>query len=176
MKALLVIDMQVGLFLPETPRFDAAGVVQRINTLIKRFRNQGNKIIFIQHDGTKENFLLHGTADWKILPTLHQAENDIHIEKTANDSFYKTDLEKTLKTNDINNLYITGCATDFCVNSTVQTALVKDYNMTIVKDCHTTCDRPNFKAKELIDFHNWLWENLTPTQGRIQLKSLKELI
>ncbi len=176
MKALLVIDMQVGSFSSKTPRFDADGVVQRINILLDYFRKQGNKIIFIQHDGTKENFLLHGTSDWKILPTIHQAENDIYIEKTANDSFYRTDLEKTLNANNINNLYITGCATDCCVNSTVQTALVKDFNMTIVKDCHTTADRPNFKAKDLIDFHNWLWQNLTPTEGRIQLKALKELI
>jgi len=30
MTALLVIDMQVGLFLEDTPRHDAAGVVRRI--------------------------------------------------------------------------------------------------------------------------------------------------
>jgi hypothetical protein len=31
MKAILIIDMQMGLFKPETPRYDAEGVVQRIN-------------------------------------------------------------------------------------------------------------------------------------------------
>ncbi len=176
MKALLIIDMQVGSFSEKTPRHDANGVVQRINSLSNQFRNQGNIVIFVQHDGTRENFLHHGTADWQILPALDQAENDIYIEKTANDSFYRTDLEKILRANQITHLVITGCATDFCVNSTVQTALVKDFNITIVKECHTTADRPNFKAKDLIDFHNWLWENLTPTKGRIQLTSFRDII
>jgi nicotinamidase-related amidase len=62
------------------------------------------------------------------------------------------------------------------VNSTVQTALVKEFNITIVKDCHTTADRPNFKAEQLIDFHNWMWENLTPTKEKICLKSFSDLM
>jgi nicotinamidase-related amidase len=175
-KAFLIIDMQVGSFSNESPRFDSDGVVQRINTLSNHSRNQGNKIIFIQHDGTKEKFLLHGTSDWNILPTINQSEKDIYIEKTANDSFYRTDLETTLRAYSINELYIAGCATDFCVNSTVHSALVKDFNITVVKDCHTTADRPNFKAEELIHFHNWLWQNLTPTKGMIKLKALSEII
>jgi nicotinamidase-related amidase len=73
-------------------------------------------------------------------------------------------------------LYITGCATDFCVNATIHSALVKDFNITVVRDCHSTADRPNFKAEKLIDFHNWLWANLTPTNGTIQVKELKEII
>ncbi len=31
MKALLVIDMQVGLFEGDPPRYDADGVIQRVN-------------------------------------------------------------------------------------------------------------------------------------------------
>jgi hypothetical protein len=32
------------------------------------------------------------------------------------------------------------------------------------------------KATQLIDFHNWLWENLTPTKGTIAVKEMKEII
>jgi nicotinamidase-related amidase len=176
MKALLIIDMQIGSFSSKNPRFDANGVIQRIDTLANYFRSQGDRVIFIQHDGTKENFLIHGTSDWNIVPALSRRENDIYIEKTANDSFYRTDLESTLKSYNIRDLYITGCATDFCVNATIHSALVKDFNITVVRDCHTTADRPNFKAEKLIDFHNWLWANLTPTNGTIEIKKLKEII
>ncbi len=60
-KALLIIDMQKGSFTAKTPRFDKDGVVKRVNALIQIFRDADKPIIFIQHDGSKENeFLQYG--------------------------------------------------------------------------------------------------------------------
>jgi nicotinamidase-related amidase len=176
LKALLIIDMQMGSFKPETPRYDADGVVERINSLSDYFRQNGDKVIFIQHDGTKENSYIPGTSDWNILPTLVRQTDDIIISKTANDSFYNTDLETVLKKIDITDLFITGCATDFCVNATVHSALIKNYNVFVVKDCHTTANRPHLSAEKVIQYHNWLWENMTPTNGIIKLITSKEVI
>jgi nicotinamidase-related amidase len=176
MRALLIIDMQVGSFKPETPCYDANGVVHRINSLSNYFRQNRDKVIFIQHDGTKENYYIPGTSDWHILPTLIQHTNDIIIGKTANDSFYHTDLETVLKNNDITDLFITGFATDYCVNATVHSALIKDYNIFIVEDCHTTKNRNYLTAEQVIQYHNWLWENLTPTNGKVKLVLSKDLI
>jgi nicotinamidase-related amidase len=175
MEALLIIDMQIGSF-RLSKRYDEVGVVKRINELADFFRKKNQSVIFIQHDGTKENYLHTGTEDWKILPGLKQEHFDLYIEKEANDSFYKTNLSNLLKDLKVDHLYITGCATDFCVTATVHSALVKDFNLTIVKDCHTTADRPNMKAEENIKFHNWLWENMTPTHGIIQVKNSNEII
>jgi len=168
--------MQIGSFKPETPRYDADGIVQRINSLSDYFRQNGDKVIFIQHDGTKENSYIPGTSDWNILSALIRRPDDIIVSKTANDSFYNTELETVLKKNDITDLFITGCATDFCVNATVHSALIKDYNIFVVKDCHTTANRPFLSAEKVIQYHNWLWENLTPTNGIIRLVSSKEVI
>lgn len=175
MQALLIIDMQNGCF-SASHRHNADGVVSRINKVSGRFRSQNKMVVFIQHDGSKEDYLFHGSEDWSILPTLIQGSNDLYVEKTANDSFYKTNLEKLLIDNHIDELYITGCATDFCVNATVHSALVKDFNITIIKDCHTTADRPGFSAVQLIVFHEWLWKNLTPTGGRIRVQSLDAIL
>jgi nicotinamidase-related amidase len=175
LKALLIIDMQVGSF-AQTPRFDADGMVHRINLLAEFFRRKKQPVIFIQHDGTKEVYLFTGTDDWKILPGLIQRETDVYIEKTANDAFYHTNLDEYLRANKIDEVFISGCATDFCVNATVHSALVKNYHITIAKDCHTTADRPNLTAEQLIVFHNWLWENLTPTEGSIQIKGMNEIV
>ena len=76
MTALLIIDMQVGSFKPGTPRFDAEALIQRINALSNDFRNNGDAVIFIQHDGTKENSYLPSTSDWNILPTLMKYPDD----------------------------------------------------------------------------------------------------
>jgi nicotinamidase-related amidase len=175
MEALLIIDMQIGSF-RLSKRYDEIGIVKRINQISDHFRENKKPVIFVQHDGTKENYLYTGTEDWKILPELNQKEFDLYIEKEANDSFYSTNMSAVLKDYEIDHLYITGCATDFCVNATVHSALVKDYNLTIAKDCHTTADRPSLRAEQIILFHNWLWENLTPTQGKIRIKSSDEII
>ena len=97
MKALLIIDMQMGSFKPETPRYDADGIIRRINSLSDYFRQNGDKVIFIQHDGTKENSYIPGTSDWNILPALIRRPDDIIVSKTANDSFYNTELETITK-------------------------------------------------------------------------------
>ena len=176
MKALLIIDMQIGSFKPETQRFDAEGVVQRINLLSDRFRQNGDKVIFIQHDGTKEDSYLPGTPDWNILPTLTRRSQDLVVNKTANDSFYNTELENILRKYEIKELFITGCATDFCVDATVHSALTKDYDIVVVKDCHTTANRPHLSAEKVIEHHNWLWANMAPTNGSIKLVSSKDLL
>ena len=49
--ALLVIDMQVGLFGADTPRHDTEGTVGRINELARAVRRAGGVVVFVQHDG-----------------------------------------------------------------------------------------------------------------------------
>ena len=142
--ALLVIDMQKGSFIPETPRYDREGVVQRINELAQLFRTLGFPVIIIQHDGTGTGFFEKNTFDWENLDDLVIQPTDINIDKYANDVFYKSELHATLQKLEINELFITGCATDFCVESTIQSAL--------------------------IDHYNWVWQNMIPTQGKVEVK------
>jgi nicotinamidase-related amidase len=169
MKALLIIDMQNTSFTPKTPRLDAEGVIKRINKLSHKFRLAGDKVIFIQHDGTKEGFCKPNTVEWEILSSLDIKSDDLIISKTANDSFYKTTLKEDLMNLGINEIIITGCATDFCVDSTIKSALVNDFNIIVIKDGHTTADRPNLDAKQVINHYNWIWSEMTPTNGRIKV-------
>jgi nicotinamidase-related amidase len=176
MKALLIIDMQKVSFTPLTPRFDSEGVVKRINKLSDKFRVAGDKVIFIQHDGSKEGFCKPNTVEWEILSSLDFKRDDLIISKTANDSFYRTKLKEELLNLGISELIITGCATDFCVDSTIKSALVNDFNITVIKDAHTTADRPNLKAKQVIDHYNWIWSEMTPTKGRIKVIDLDKYL
>ena len=48
--ALLVIDVQRGLFETDPPPADAAHVVTRINGLAARARAKGVPVIYIQHE------------------------------------------------------------------------------------------------------------------------------
>jgi nicotinamidase-related amidase len=176
MKALLIIDMQKGLFIPETPRYAATNVIKRINNLANLFREKDLPIIFIQHNGSSQGEYLPNTEEWELLDELIVKENDYIIEKYANDSFYNSDLENELNKLNIIELYITGCATDFCVNSTIQSAFVKNYQITVVSDGHTTTDRPGLSAEKIIDHYNWVWGNMIPINDRIKVKKTDLII
>jgi len=176
MKALLIIDMQMGSFRPYALRYDTIGVIERINILSDYFRANNYKVIFIQHNGTKENCFLPGTEDWKLLPELVNHSSDTFISKTANDAFYNTDLQETLDRNNIKELFVTGCATDFCVDATVKSAMSKDYLVTVVEDGHTTANRPHWDASTIIQYFNWLWTDMTPTSSKIQVLKTEQLL
>jgi len=174
-KALLVIDMQKGSFTPETPRFNTKETVNRINELTQLFREHRFPVLFIQHDGTQANEFISNTNEWELLDELVIESNDIFINKYANDVFYSSQLQSKLIELDTNELYITGCATDFCIEATVQSALTKDYNIVVVKNGHTTGDRPHLNAEKVIEHYNWVWQNMIPTKGKIEVRDLANI-
>jgi nicotinamidase-related amidase len=175
MKALLIIDMQVGSFTPRNTRFDTEGVIERINNLSGYFRQTGNKVFFIQHNSTRNNEFIPGTPEWQLLPELDVLPDDIVIDKTANDCFYESELDNLLRKFNINELYFTGCATDFCVDSTIRSAITKRYDITVVKDGHTTANRPGLTAEQVIAHHNWVWANMTPVNREIAVISSADI-
>lgn len=176
MKALLIIDMQKISFTPETPRFDAEGVVKRINSLSGQFRKKEYPVIFIQHNGSKGGFCKPKTEEWEILDSLNINDNDMIVSKTANDSFYKSELNNILKDKDVEELVVTGCATDFCVDATLKSAVINEYKVIIIADCHTTGDRPHLKAEKVIEHYNWMWDEMIPVNGKIKVIGFKDFI
>jgi len=174
-KALLIIDMQKGSFTPKTPRFDADRVVKRMNELAELFRKAESPVIYIQHDGTGTGEFEKHTTEWELLNSLNVEPTDILIDKYANDVFYNSELKSKLTELNATELFITGCATDFCVESTIQSALTKDYNITVVSDGHTTGERPHLTAEKVIEHYNWVWKNMIPTNGKIDVKTLEEI-
>ncbi len=101
--------------------------------------------------------------------------SDYRIDKYANDVFYRSDLQMELQKQGVSELVVMGCATDFCVESTVQSALTKDYEVLVVSDGHTTGYRPHLKAESLIEHYNWVWQNMIPTRGSIRVKSFEQI-
>jgi nicotinamidase-related amidase len=174
--ALLVIDMQVGCFSDETPRYDTEGVVSRINYLTGVVRKNKGIVIFIQHESPEGETFEAGSPGWQFLPSIERQPGDVIVNKTACDSFYKTRLKSVLDTKKINGIIITGCATDGCVESTVRAAVSHDLNVIVAEDCHTTADRPHIDAATLIRHHNWLWQNLIHPGVKVEVIKVNDLI
>jgi len=176
MIALLIGDMQVGLFTPKTRRYDAEGVVEHINAVADAVRRRGGVVIFIQHDGPPGDVFEPGTPGWRLLPSLERKAQDLVVHKVACDAFYETTLEATLRARNVHQLLITGCATEFCVDTTVRAAMSREYDITVVANAHTTEDRQNVDAKSLIEHQNWLWGELIHPKVKIVVISANELI
>ncbi len=174
MKALLVIDMQVGLFEGNLPRHDADGVVRRVNEIARMTRTTGGIVIFIQHED--EGGLKRGTRGWEILPSLERKDSDPIVLKQACDSFYETDLADVLEKHGVRQLIVTGCATDFCVDTTVRSAASRNYEVVVVKDGHTTKDRPHLNAKLIIDHHNFMWEGLILPRSEVKVLPASDVL
>jgi nicotinamidase-related amidase len=174
MDAMLVVDMQVGLLEGE-PKHDLHGVIERINRLTTKVRDQSGRVIFIQHCGRKGDDFEPQTPGWEFLPELVQDPADIVIRKNLNDPFTGTDLQARLKEIAPDRLLIAGWATDFCVDATVRSAVSNHHNVVVVADGHTLSDRPHLDAASVIRHHNWVWSNLI-TQRSIKLASASELL
>ena len=167
MKALLVIDMQVGSFQEDQPRYDAIGVIQRINEIAKHVRATGGIVIFIQHQD--QDGFQPGTKNWEILPALERTDTDLLVSKQACDAFYETELANVLEKHSVQQLIMTGCATDFCVDTTIRAAASRNYEVVVVRDGHTTKNRPHLDAKLIISHHNWMWENLILPRNEVKV-------
>ena len=168
MKALLVIDMQIGGFAGQPPRLDPEGTVRRINALADAIRPRG-LVVFIQHTDADEGYPRESEA-WQLLSTLSRGAGDALIEKTACDSFLETSLDALLRSRGVSELVIVGCATDFCVDTTVRSAAARGYHVIVPSDGHTTRDRPHLSARQVIAHHNYLWADLLlPRQQKVSV-------
>jgi len=174
MDAMLVVDMQVGLLNGE-PKYDLRGVMERINRIAARVREQSGTVIFVQHCGCKGDDFEPQTPGWALLPDLLRDPKDVIIRKNLNDPFAGTDLQARLEKIAPDRVLIAGWATDFCVDATVRSSVANHYNVVVVADGHTLSDRPHLDAVSVIRHHNWIWSNLI-TQRSIKLANANELL
>ena len=164
--AVLVIDIQVGLFCTKPAPLEADAVIARINDVTAKARQAAAPVIFIQHGGgPSDPDLAPFTNGWRLHPNLQVQPGDITLRKTTCDAFYGTSLETELRARGITTLLLTGFATDFCVDSTVRSAASKDFAVIVVADAHTTVDNPVLKAGLVREHHNWAWANCTTSKG-----------
>jgi nicotinamidase-related amidase len=163
--ALVIIDMQEGSFTPRTRRHDTEGLVERLNGLASAVRSAGGAVIFVQHDGPVGDPHHPDEPGWHLLPELDKRAGDLVVRKTACDSFLGTTLDETLTSNAVERVIVTGCATDYCVDTTVRSALARGYATVAPADGHTTSHRPHFTAQQIIAHHNSIWADFIAPGG-----------
>jgi nicotinamidase-related amidase len=170
--AVLVIDVQTGLFCAEPAPFEAEAVIARINEVTAKAREAGAPVFFVQHDGVPGGEdVVPFTEGWKLHPDLVVLPGEPVIRKTTCDVFYGTALEAELRIRGITTLVLMGYATDFCVDTTLRNAVSKDFGIIVVADAHTTADNPILKADQVREHHNWAWANCIANKDVTVLKA-----
>src|SRR5262249_688243 len=142
------------------PKHDLPGVLHRINQMTAMIRGRRGHVIWVQHRGSPGGDFEPGTSGWELLPELARQVADVVIPKTLNDAFAGTDLQPVLARMAPDRVLMAGWATDFCVDTTVRSAISHDHHVCVISDAHTLSDRPHLDAVSVIRHHNWVWSNL----------------
>ncbi|WP_024303739.1 cysteine hydrolase family protein [Pseudogulbenkiania sp. MAI-1] len=172
--ALLIIDVQRGLFDDEPRPYEADAVVERINALAGRARTHGIPVVFIQHERASGK-LAHGSESWQLERHLRTVPGDHFVRKTTPDSFLRTPLQALLDQHQINHVVICGYASEFCVDTTTRRAAALGYSVTVAADAHTTHDKAHASAAAIREHENATLPDIVSFGPPIQAKPGSEI-
>ena len=129
---LLVVDVQVGVM---GDVWDAPRVIGNVAKAVEQARAKGVPVFWVQHS---DRDLVHGSADWQWVPELKPAKGEIRIDKSFESSFEQTALEPELARLGATHISLAGAKSNWCIRATAYGALERGYDLTLVKDAHTT--------------------------------------
>ncbi|MCI0765080.1 cysteine hydrolase family protein [Bacillus sp. TL12] len=153
-KALLVIDVQEGMYTAGGPVYKGQELLETLQELIQKCRLHEIPVIYVQHNGPKGHPLAKGKPEWNIHSAIAPKDGDIIIEKETPDSFHKTNLRKVLQDNEIEHVIMSGMQTEYCVDTTTRRAFSEGHKITLVRDAHSTFDSEQLSAEEIVKHHN----------------------
>ena len=129
---MVVVDVQVGVM---KEAWEAQRVIKNISRVVERARSKAVPVLWVQHSNQE---LPIGSGQWEWVPELVPAEGEALIHKKYNSSFEQTSLDSVLATLGATHIVLAGAATNWCIRATAYGALGRGYDLTLVKDAHTT--------------------------------------
>ena len=160
MRALLVVDMQNGFCHPggSFPRIgmglEGAGeAVRNAAVAVAQARRAAIPVVFTRHvyrPGRPDegaalamnspalagvNGLADGFWDAEVVDELECGPEDLMVDKVRFDAFQWTSLEPLLRGLGVRELAVCGVVTNLCVESTIRSAFMRDFPVTLLADC-----------------------------------------
>ena len=129
---LLVVDVQVGVM---SDSWDAPRVIKNVSRAVERARAQGVPVVWVQHSNQE---LVHGSPPWQWVAQLAPTADEALIHKRFESSFEQTTLEAELARLGATHIVLAGAQTNWCIRATAYGALERGYDLTLIKDAHTT--------------------------------------
>jgi nicotinamidase-related amidase len=154
-QALLLIDIQQGMFGPDEICHEPERLLANAGGLLVRARAAGVPVFHVQHC-EEGGPLAPNTAAWQIRPEVTPRDGEPVTQKLACSSFYQTGLDERLRAAGIDRLVIAGLQTEFCIDTACRVAQSLGYRVTLAGDAHSTMDSPVIKAGDIIRHHNYV--------------------
>lgn len=151
--ALLIVDVQNAL-IDDTP-FNGDKILINIKKLLDVCRANKIEVIYVQHDGEREENLEPFSMGWDIHKSIYPEQGEKIIRKTYNSSFKNTYLEEYLNSKNIKELILVGMQTEYCVDTTCRVAFEKGYKLIMPENTNTTFDNGDLSAKDVYEYHNF---------------------
>jgi nicotinamidase-related amidase len=141
--ALLLIDIQNDYF--PGGKMELVGTLQAAAAaarLLATFRKQSWLVYHVQHISTRPSstFFLPGTTGIEIFPSVAPLPNEPVVTKHFPNCFRETDLEETLRRDEVDRILVCGMMTSMCVDATVRAAFDLGFSCTVAQDACATRD------------------------------------
>ncbi|MBN3725414.1 isochorismatase family protein [Burkholderia sp. Ac-20379] len=154
-RALLIVDMQHGLFHGADAPYEGERLLANLQTLIARAREAGALILAARHVGAPGTPLAPDSALVRLLPELGlDPQRDIVFDKQRPNCFSGTALAAQLAEAGVRELAIAGMKTQYCVDTTCRAAPEHGIRPVLVADAHSCMDTPVLPAAAIVAHHN----------------------
>lgn len=168
--ALIIIDVQKGFDFPSWGKRNNPQAEENIAKLIKTWKAKGRKVLYVQHmSKNPKSTLFPGQIGNEYKEIVAPEKGDIIFLKHVHSAFIGTDLEKFLRENKINQIVITGIATNFCVSTTARMGGDLGFDTYVVNDGTACFDKKDVNG-ELIPaetVHKVTLANINEEFGKI---------
>ena len=146
--ALLIIDVQRGLFANPNPVYKEDELIANVLDLADRAHQAGAPVVYIQHCG--EQSLIKGSEAWQLHAGLHPQPDDWTVLKEHSNAFEDTNLSEQLASRNIGRVVACGLVTHGCVKNTCLGGLAEGYRVVLAGDAHS-----NFSKDALHIIQKW---------------------
>lgn len=152
--ALVVIDVQQGLFAEPLRPYRPDALLAAIRALQDRARAEHVPVLHVQHAGGPGHTLARGTQGFQIHPEVAPKTGEDIVVKDRCDAFLGTGLDARLRALGVGRLVIAGMQTEYCVDTSTRAAFAHGYKVILASDAHTTFDSKQLKAADIVAHHN----------------------
>jgi nicotinamidase/pyrazinamidase len=142
--AIIIVDMLEGNYSKErTGLKEEEKIITPVRDFLRTCRAAAIPVIFACDSFLENDFIfrgrmkphaLRGTEGTKPLSDLEPQAGDIILEKRRFSAFFKTDLDQTLRTMNVDTVVVGGVNTHFCVLATALDAICHDFYTIILDD------------------------------------------
>ncbi len=154
MHALLILDMQDGLFHGPEPIWRREQLLATINRLLDKAHLAGAPVFLARHVGPAGSPIEPGSPLTRLVDGLRVQGDETVFEKTRPNAFAGTGLMAWLKAQELQGVVIAGLKTQYCVDSTCRAARDLGLDAVLIEDGHSCSDTPVLNAGHIVAHHN----------------------